>query len=119
MNTDGILLSNKKKSEEKILSLHSSTSAKYRCYQGIHVLPNGRAEPGIQLIEVFPVLSDDADQTILKILSLQLLTVYYNFVNNLEKSSRYLEVLDKECRKFGNLSLILVNVFSDEIANMH
>ena len=115
-----ILPSYNEKRKEKISSLQGTTSAKYRCYQGICALSNGEAEPGIQLIEKsFPALSNDADQQFLKMLSLQLLTVYYNFVNNLEKSSRYLEVLDKECRKFGNLSLILVNVFSDEIANMH
>ena len=114
-----ILLSNNKNSEEKILSLQGSTSAKYRCYQGIHALSHGRAEPGIKLIEkAFPALSDDADQKVLKILSLQLLTVYYDFVNNLEKSTQFLEVLHEECRMFGNLCLVLVNGFSDEIANI-
>ena len=114
-----ILLSNNKNSEEKILSLQGSTGAKYRCYQGIHALSHGKAEPGIQLIEnAFPALDRHADQKFLKILSLQLLTVYYDFVNNVEKSTQFLEILHEECRVFGNLGLILVNVFSDEIANI-
>ena len=109
-NTNGILVAVSKENDEQIYKLACSTTAKYLCYQGIYALSNERAEPGIQLIQkALAIFSNSAEQRILKVLSLHLLTIYYKFQNNLEKYTKFLEILLKECQNIGNMGLFLLD----------
>ena len=93
----------------KINQLSNSLAAKLSCYEGIFDYYHGNVTNGIQLIEkgLFG-LQGFGDHQVLKCLCCQLLVVYYEHINELNKSRQFREMAIAFCTEMGNFNLFLI-----------
>ena len=93
-----------------IASIHDGTEAKCLCYEGIHAASNGMVKSGVELMEkgIFN-LTNTFDQQILKLLTLQILALYYIFLNKLEKSAKFSQMALDQCNEIGDPRLFLIS----------
>ena len=93
-----------------IASIHDGTEAKCLCYEGIHAASNGMVKSGVELMEkgIFN-LTKTFDQQILKLLTLQILALYYIFLNKLEKSAKFSQMALDQCNEIGDPRLFLIS----------
>ena len=93
----------------KINLLSNSLAAKLSCYEGIFDYYHSNVTNGIQLIEKgLPGLQGCGDHQVLKCLCFQLLVVYYEHINELDKSRQFREMAIAFCTKMGNFNLFLI-----------
>ena len=93
----------------KIEQLSDGTAAKLSCCEGILNICNGNVQNGIEQVEMsLHGLQSCPDQLLLKCLCLQVLTLYHNNQNELEKSCEFMEMAAKVSMKIGNCNLLLI-----------
>ena len=98
------------RNHEKVYLLPGGMGAKCMCYQGINALSNGLTEPGVQLIENgISNLNNSPDQRFLKLLTSQLLALYYKFSKNLRKSDQFRKIALSTCQDIGDSSLFMIS----------
>ena len=94
--------------------LCSSVSAvaekgKRLCYEGISQLVNGQSEIGVQsLEEVVPFMSGSPEESILRIIAVQILATYYRFKKDLKRTSELCNKSLKDCKTTGNKELLII-----------
>ena len=94
---------------EEIEQLSDGTAAKLSCYEGIFNICNGKVQDGIRKVEVsLGGMQSCPDQLLLKCLCLQLLTLYYENLNELDKSCKFRDMTVKVCTEIGNCNLFLI-----------
>ena len=94
---------------EEIEQLSDGTAAKLSCYEGIFNICNGKVQDGIRQVEVsLGGMQSCPDQLLLKCLCLQLLTLYYENLNELHKSCKFRDMAVKVCAEIGNCNLFLI-----------
>ena len=94
---------------EEIEQLSDGTAAKLSCYEGIFNICNGKVQDGIRQVEMsLGGMQSCPDQLLLKCLCLQLLTLYYENLNELDKSWRFRDMAVNVCTEIGNCDLFLI-----------
>ena len=94
---------------KEIDQLSDGTAAKLSCYEGILKICTSNVQNGIKQVErSLGGLQNCPDQPLLKCLCLQVLTLYYNNQNELEKSCTFREMAAKVCIEIGNSNLFLI-----------
>jgi len=84
---------------------------KLLCYLGIHELTNGKTEDGVRHLESsLTFLSDTTDPLlkILKLLSFQILSLYYKSGNNVNRADRFYKSASEVCEAVGSQSLLVI-----------
>ena len=96
-------------SREKMDQLSDGTTSKLSCYEGILNIRNGNVQDGIKQIEMsLGSLQSCPDHLLLKCLCLQILTVYCNNRNELEKSCEFRKMAVEVSIEIGNCNLFVV-----------
>ena len=98
-------------SRKEIDQLSDGTAAKLSCYEGILKICTiaSNVQNGIKQVErSLGGLQSCPDHLLLKCLCLQVLTLYYNNQNELEKSCKFREMAAKVCMEIGNSNLFLI-----------
>ena len=94
---------------EEIEQLSDGTAAKLSCYEGIFNICNGKVQDGIRQVEMsLGGMQSCSDQLLLKCLCLQLLTLYYENLNELDKSCKFRDMAVNVCTEIGNCNLFLI-----------
>ena len=94
---------------EEIEQLSDGTAAKLSCYEGIFNICNGKVQDGIKQVEMsLGGMQSCPDQLLLKCLCLQLLTLYYENLNELDKSCKFRDMAVEVCTEIGNCNLFLI-----------
>ena len=94
---------------EEIDQLSDGTAAKLSCYEGIFNICNGKVQDGIRQVEMsLGGMQSCKDQLLLKCLCLQLLTLYYENLNKLDKSCKFRDMAVEVCTEIGNCNLFLI-----------
>ena len=82
---------------------------KSMCYSGINQLVAKKIGSGIECLEEALVLMNDShEQAILKLLIFQILTVYYQFLNNSASSAYFYSKALQQCRAAGDTELLVI-----------
>ena len=98
----------------KNASLHDGIEAKCLCYEGIYAVSNGMVKSGVELMEKgVSNLTKRFDQQILKSITLQLLALYYIFLNKLEKSEQFSQMAFDQCNEIGDQRLFVIGEFRE------
>ena len=94
---------------EEIEQLSDGTAAKLSCYEGIFKICHGKVQDGIRQVEMsLGGMQSSPDQLLLKCLCLQLLTLYYENLNELDKSCKFRDMAVNVCTEIGNCKLFLI-----------
>ena len=94
---------------EEIEQLSDGTAAKLSCYEGIFNICNGKVQDGIRQVEMSLCgMQSCPDQLLLKCLCLQLLALYYENLNELDKSCKFRDMVVNVCTEIGNCNLFLI-----------
>ena len=94
---------------EEIEQLSDGTAAKLSCYEGIFNICNDKVQDGIRKVEMsLGGMQSCPDQLLLKCLCLQLLTLYYENLNELDKSCKFRDMAVNVCTEIGNCNLFLI-----------
>ena len=85
---------------------------KYLCYLGINYLLTEEPKIGVECLkEALSSLDncDNPEQTILKLVIFQILTVYYRSLNDFSNGSKFYDNALKECSGVGDLDLLVIS----------
>ena len=94
---------------EEIEKLSDGTAAKLSCYEGIFNICNGKVQDGIRQVEMsLGGMQSCPDQLLLKCLCLQLVALYYENLNELDKSCKFRDMAVNVCTEIGNCNLFLI-----------
>ena len=94
---------------ENIDLLSDGTPAKLSCYEAVYDISRGHINSGIRQIEMCVAsLQKCTDHLLLKCLCLQILSVYYISLNQVDKSRKFREMAFDFCAEIGNFNLFLV-----------
>ena len=94
---------------EEIEQLSDGTAAKLSCYEGIFNICNGKVQDGIRQVEMsLGGMQSCPDQLLLKCLCLQLVTLCYENLNELDKSCKFRDMSVNVCTEIGNCNLFLI-----------
>ena len=82
---------------------------KYLCYFGICQLVIGEVKSGIQcLLEAVSLMHESGEQKILRLVVHQVISVYYQFLNDPSNSTYYYNKARKECNSAADEQLIVI-----------
>ena len=88
---------------------------KHWCYSGICQLVAGNTMDGVQCLEeALPLMNDTPEQRILRVISCQILAVYYRLVENSSRMSKFFSNVVEECRATGNAELLIIPAVSTQ-----
>ena len=95
----------------KVCSSVSAVAEKGKrlCYEGISQLVNGQTEIGVQsLEEVVSFMSGSPEESILRIIAVQILATYYRFKKDLKRTSELCNKSLEDCKTTGNKELFII-----------
>ena len=94
-----------------------SIEGKRACYLGIHQLVSGKLKEGVKLLkEALSHLDSTIGQfLILKALACQILSLYYESENRLQKAKEFLKMASEECNKIGDPSLLVIPQINENV----
>ena len=83
---------------------------KRACYLGIHKLVTGKLKEGVKLLkDALSHLDGTKGQfLILKVVACQILSMYYESENRLQRATEFLKKASEECNKIGDPSLLVI-----------
>ena len=94
---------------ESSFSTFKEEKGKSMCYSGINQLVAKKIGSGVECLEEALVLMNDShEQAILKLLIFQILTVYYQFLNNSASSAYFYSKAIQQCREAGDTELLVI-----------
>ena len=94
---------------ESSFSTFKEEKGKSMCYSGINQLVAKKIGSGVECLEEALVLMNDShEQAILKLLIFQILTVYYQFLNNSASSAYFYSKALQQCRAAGDTELLVI-----------
>ena len=94
---------------ESSFSTFKEEIGKSMCYSGISQLVAKKIESGVECLKRSLVLMNDShEQAILKLLMFQILTVYYQFLNNSASSAYFYSKAIQQCREAGDIELLVI-----------
>ena len=103
-----------------------SIEGKRACYLGIHQLVSGKLKEGVKFLkDALSHLDGIIGQfLILKALACQILSVYYESENRLQRATEFLKNASEECNKLGDPSLLVIpqlnkNLLKEEKASQN
>ncbi|XP_078384766.1 uncharacterized protein LOC144667229 isoform X2 [Oculina patagonica] len=91
---------------------------KLSCYFGIYQLVSGKIEEGVEHLEkAFSYFSGTKDQSlkILKVLSCQILSLYYESTNSFKKAREFCKFASEECSTIGDPSLLIISTMNENV----
>ena len=90
-------------------SIFNSGKGKNMCYSGICQLVDGKIENGIQCLqEALLLMNKSPEQTVLALIIFQILSVYYQFLNNFSRSAYFYNKALQQCKTAGDTELLVI-----------
>ena len=90
-------------------SLPVDDRGKHLCYSGIYQLVTGKTEDGVQILEeALTLMHGTPEQMILRIIIFQILAIYYRFIKNPSRMSRFYSKALEESRVVGDNKLLII-----------